>query len=188
MDTRFPYDGGVRQCTHPRGRKAVVPVTRAVPARPPVRTAVAPRRVTRPAVPGVVLTIIGLGAAAIVALWWHDTPVIHGLGDLLTGTGQVLGLLAGYGFVILVALMARLPPLERGVGADRLARWHAMGGRYVISLVTGHVLAITWGYAVTVHESVTGEAVTLLASYPDVLMATVAWFLLLGVAAFSARA
>jgi ferredoxin-NADP reductase/DMSO/TMAO reductase YedYZ heme-binding membrane subunit len=166
----------------------VAPITRTVPARPALRPARAPRRVTRPAVPGVVLAVIGLGAMAVVALWWRDTMVIHGLGDMLTGAGQVLGLLSGYGFVVLVALMARLPPLERGVGADRLARWHAMGGRYVISLVTGHVLGITWGYAVTAHESVAGEAVTMLASYPDVLMATVAWFLLLGIAAFSARA
>jgi ferredoxin-NADP reductase len=84
--------------------------------------------------------------------------------------------------------MARLPPLERGIGTDRLARWHAMGGRYVITLVSSHVVFIVWGYSVTLHESVTGQAVTLLTSYPDVLMATVAWFLLLGVAAFSARA
>ena len=34
----------------------------------------------------------------------------------------------------------------------------------------------------------TSETVTLLTTYPDVLMATVAWFLLLGVAAFSVRA
>jgi ferredoxin-NADP reductase/DMSO/TMAO reductase YedYZ heme-binding membrane subunit len=136
----------------------------------------------------VVLSLIGLGAAAIVALWWKDTPPIGDMGDLLTGAGDILGLLASYGFVVLVALMARLPPLERGIGADRLARWHAMGGRYVITLVTGHVAFIVWGYAVAAHESVTGETVTLLTSYPDVLMATVSWFLLLGVAAFSARA
>jgi predicted ferric reductase len=166
----------------------VVPITRTVPAPSTAATARAPRRVARPAIPGVVLAIIGLGAMAVMGLWWRDTSVIHGFGAMLTGAGEVLGLLSGYGFVVLVALMARLPPLERGVGADRLARWHAMGGRYVISLVTGHVLAITWGYAVTAHESVTGEAVTLLTSYPDVLMATVAWFLLLGIAAFSARA
>ncbi len=135
-----------------------------------------------------VLFLTGLGAAAVLALWWKDTPPIHDAGALLTGAGEILGLLAGYGFVVLVALMARLPPLERGVGADRLARWHAMGGRYVITLVSGHVLFIVWGYAVTAHESVTGETVTLLTSYPDVLMATVGWFLLLGVAAFSARA
>jgi len=136
----------------------------------------------------VVLSLIGLGAAAVLALWWKDTPPIHDMGALLTGAGEILGLLASYGFVVLVALMARLPPLEHGIGADRLARWHAMGGRYVITLVSGHVVFIVWGYAVTVHESVTGETVTLLTSYPDVLMATVGWFLLLGVAAFSARA
>ena len=49
--------------------------------------------------------------------------------------------MAGYGVVVLVALMARLPPLERGVGADRLARWHAMGGRYTVSLVVAHAAA-----------------------------------------------
>jgi hypothetical protein len=123
-----------------------------------------------------------------VVLWWRDTPPTTNMGDLLTAAGDILGLLGSYGFVVLVALMARLPPLEHGIGADRLARWHAMGGRYVITLISGHVVFIVWGYAVTAHESVTGETVTLLTSYPDVLMATVAWFLLLGVAAFSARA
>jgi ferredoxin-NADP reductase len=138
--------------------------------------------------PAIVLAVIAAGGLAVLALWWQDTPSIHGPGDLVTNIGRVLGLLAGYGFVVLVALMARLPPLERGIGSDRLARWHAAGGRYVITLVTGHVLTIVWGYALIAHESVTSESVTLLTSYPDVLMATVAWFLLLGIAAFSARA
>jgi predicted ferric reductase len=135
-----------------------------------------------------VLSLIALGAAAVLTVWWRDTPTIQGTGDLLTSAGDILGLLASYGFVILVGLMARLPPLERGIGTDRLARWHAMGGRYVITLVTGHVVFIVWGYAASAHESVTGETVSLLTTVPDVLMATVAWFLLLGVAAFSARA
>ena len=34
---------------------------------------------------------------------------------------------------VLLVLMARVPLLERGVGTDRLARWHAMGGRYTVS-------------------------------------------------------
>jgi ferredoxin-NADP reductase/DMSO/TMAO reductase YedYZ heme-binding membrane subunit len=139
-------------------------------------------------VPILVLALIGLGAIAVLALWWRSTADLGSAGESLTATGDVLGLLAAYGFVMLVALMARLPPLERGIGADRLARWHAMGGRYVITLVTGHVLLTVWGYAVTAHEKVTSETVTLLTAYPDVLMATVSWFLLLGVAAFSARA
>ena len=79
-----------------------------------------------------VLGVIGLGALGVLALWWDDTPSVNGLGDWLTGAGRILGLLAGYGVVVLVALMARLPPLERGVGADRRARWHAMGDDRVI--------------------------------------------------------
>jgi ferredoxin-NADP reductase/DMSO/TMAO reductase YedYZ heme-binding membrane subunit len=135
-----------------------------------------------------VLGVIGLGAIGVLVLWWDDTPSVNGLGDWLTGAGRILGLLAGYGVVVLVALMARLPPLERGIGADRLTRWHAMGGRYVVGLITGHALLIIWGYAVTAHTSVVSETGTLLTSYPDVLMATVAGFLLLGVGIASARA
>ncbi|HET9975601.1 MAG TPA: hypothetical protein VFQ68_45770, partial [Streptosporangiaceae bacterium] len=56
------------------------------------------------------LTAIIAGAVVVLGLWWHSTPGVHGLGGWLTGAGQVLGLLAGYGVVVLVALMARLPP------------------------------------------------------------------------------
>ena len=135
-----------------------------------------------------VLAVIGLGVVAVIALWWHATPDVRGLGGWLTGAGEVLGLLAGYGVVVLVALMARLPPLERGVGTDQLARWHSMGGRYVVSLVWAHALLILWGYAVQAHTSVVSETATLLTQYPDVLMATVGGFLLLGVGIVSMRA
>jgi predicted ferric reductase len=135
-----------------------------------------------------VLAVIGIGALAVIALWWHTTPDVSGLGGWLTGAGEVLGLLAGYGVVVLVALMARLPPLERGIGTDQLARWHAMGGRYVVSVVVAHGLLILWGYAVEAHTSLTSETATLLTQYPDVLMATVAGFLLLGVGIISMRA
>ena len=134
------------------------------------------------------LAAILVGAAATIALWWQNTPSINGFGDWLTNAGRITGLLAGYGVVILVALMARIPPLERGVGADRLARWHSHGGRYTVSLVVAHGLLITWGYAVTAHTDVISQAGTLLTSYPDVLMASVAGLLLVGVGAVSARA
>lgn len=145
--------------------------------RPPVR-----------ARPEHVLVPIALGAAAVIALWWHDTPAITGFGDWLTNAGRVTGLLAGFAAVVLVALMARIPALERGVGTDRLARWHAMGGRYMVGLVVAHALLIIWGYAVTAHTDVVHQTKTLLVSYPDVLMATVAGLLLVGVGIVSARA
>jgi ferredoxin-NADP reductase len=136
----------------------------------------------------VALAVIAAGAAAVLALWWHSTRAIAGPGGFLTTVGEGLGLLAGYAVVIAVLLMARLPPVERGIGADRLARWHATIGRYTIGLISGHVLFIIWGYALQAHSGLVSETSTLLTSYPDVLMATVAWFLLLGVALVSMRA
>ena len=138
--------------------------------------------------PGAVLALIAGGAAATLCLWWHGTPSLHGFGDWLTNAGRITGLEAGYGIVVLVALMARIPPLERGIGADRLARWHAMGGRYVIGLVVAHALLITWGYAVTAHTTVIHQAWTLLDSYPDVLLASAGGLLLVMTAIVSARA
>ena len=157
--------------------------------RPPARPVPA-RPANRPARVGArgVLAVIIAGAVLVIALWWHSTPGVHGLGGWLTGAGEVLGLLCGYGVVVLVALMARLPPLERGLGTDKLARWHAMGGRYIVSLVVAHGLLIVWGYAATAHANVVSESATLLTQYPDVLMATVAGFLLLGIGIVSMRA
>ena len=136
----------------------------------------------------VVLVVIALGAVAVLALWWQATPNVIGLGGYLTGAGQILGLMAGYGVVVLVALMARLPPLERGIGTDRLARWHATGGRYVVCVIAGHGVAIIWGYAVTAHTDVVSQAGSLLTTYPDVLMATVAGVMMLLVGVVSVRA
>ncbi len=138
--------------------------------------------------PVAVLALIAAGAAATIALWWHDTPPIHGLGDWLTNAGRITGLLAGYAVAVLVALMARIPPLERTIGADRLARWHSRGGRYTVSLVVAHGALITWGYAVTAHTTVVRQTETLSLTYPDVLAATVAGLLLIGVGISSARA
>ena len=45
---------------------------------------------------------------------------------------QVTGMAAGYGAAIMLILMSRAPWLEHGVGADRLARWHAWAGPLVI--------------------------------------------------------
>lgn len=148
----------------------------------------APQRPAARADATLVLAGIAGGAALVIGLWWGDTPVVHGLGGWLTNAGRITGLLAGYAVVVLLALMSRVPALERGVGTDRLARWHAMGGRYTVCLAVAHTLLIIWGYAVTVHTGLVRETSTLLTSYPDVLMATVALGLLVGVGVTSARA
>ncbi len=136
----------------------------------------------------VVLTGIAFGGLAVVGLWWNDTLFVSGFGGWLTNAGRITGLLTGYAVVVLLFLMARVPYLEHRVGTDRLTRWHAMGGRYTVSLAVTHALLIIWGYSVTYHAGLTAETWTLLTTYPDVLMATVAVLLLVGVGVTSARA
>ncbi|MYX41704.1 ferric reductase, partial [Streptomyces sp. SID89] len=88
-------------------------------AAPP--TAPAPRRSPADAV----LAVLWGGAAAVVALWWNGTAAVVGAAGWLTGAGRIAGLLCGYACAVLVALMARAPLLERRIGSDRVARWHA---------------------------------------------------------------
>jgi predicted ferric reductase len=132
--------------------------------------------------------VIVAGAVGVAVLWLSNAPPVTSLGGALTGAGNILGLLAGYGVVVLVALMARLPPLERGIGASQLSRWHAMGGRYVMGVIAGHALFVIVGYAVTAHVNVLSETASLMTTQPDVLMATVGAGLLLAVGIVSARA
>jgi len=162
----------------------VVTITNATShARPPVRSHRNPQLVPRAA-----LLLMAAGGLAVLALWWRDTPAVAGAAGWLTGAGRITGLLAGYLAPVLLLLMARVPILERGVGADRLARWHAMGGRYTVGLIVAHALLISWGYAVSAHTTVVSQTKTLLVSYPDVLAATAGGLLLAGVGISSARA
>ena len=138
--------------------------------------------------PAAACTVIVLGTLAVTALWWLNTPTITGLGEQLTNAGRLTGLWAGYAVLVLLALMARIPALERGAGSDRLARWHSMGGRYTVGLAVAHTLLIIWGYALIDHTSLTAQTSSVILTYPDVLMATVAVGLLLVVGVTSARA
>lgn len=132
--------------------------------------------------------LIYAGAVLVLALWWRSTGSVTGLDGWLTEAGRVTGLLAGYGCAVLLALMARVPALERGVGTDRLARWHAMGGRYTVWLALAHALLIIWGYAVTSRTDVVHQTATVVLDYPEMLKGTAGFLLLLGVGITSARA
>jgi ferredoxin-NADP reductase len=139
--------------------------------------------------PAAVVPALGwLGAAAVVGLWWHDTGAVVGPADWLIGAGRIAGLLSGYCCALLVLLMARIPVLERGVGSDRVARWHAMAGRYTVCLLVAHITLVLWGYAVQAHTGVAGEAWTVAVTYPEMLKGTIGGLLLLGVGALSVRA
>ena len=129
---------------------------------------------------------IWLGAV-VVTVW----PVIVALRDPRPLQAQVLvaqvcGMLAGYGVLVLLALMSRAPALERGVGADVLARWHGHGGRLVVGLILVHAWAAVEVWA---HSRQEGTLLALwrVLGLPGLLAATVGTVVLLAVGVGSAR-
>ncbi len=153
---------------------------------PQARHAAAPAARRSPA--PLVLLLGWAGAAAVLGLWWQDTGTVVGRSDWLIGAGRIAGLLSGYCCALLVGLMARVPLLETGVGSDRVARWHAMLGRYTVCLLGAHIALILWGYAVQAGTSVTAETAKVVLTYPEMLKGTLGGLLLLAVGALSVRA
>ncbi|MER6084158.1 ferredoxin reductase family protein [Streptomyces sp. NPDC001833] len=154
-------------------------------------------RRTAPAVPAVptrrspaaaVLALLWAGAAAVILLWWSDTGSVVGAAGWLTGAGRIAGLLCGYSCAVLVGLMARVPLLEVRVGSDRVARWHAMAGRYTVCLLVAHVVLILTGYAAQDHASLVHETLNVVLDYPDMLKATAGSVILFAVGITSVRA
>jgi predicted ferric reductase len=142
----------------------------------------------RPSPAGPLLALLWAGAAAVVALWWYDTGSVVGLAGWLTDAGRIAGLLCGYSCAVLVALMARVPLLERRIGSDRVARWHAMAGRYTVSLLVAHVTLILFGYAAQDGAGIVHETLSVVLDYPDMLKATTGTLILFAVGITSARA
>ncbi|MEV8035169.1 ferredoxin reductase family protein [Streptomyces sp. NPDC086182] len=141
----------------------------------------------RPSPAGPLLALLWAGAAAVLALWWTDTQSVVGLAGWLTDAGRIAGLLCGYSCAVLVALMARVPLLERRIGSDRVARWHAMAGRYTICLLVAHVTLILFGYAAQDGTGIVHETLSVVFDYPDMLMATAGTVILFAVGITSAR-
>ncbi|WP_425839408.1 ferredoxin reductase family protein [Streptomyces fractus] len=144
------------------------------------------RRRRSPAVP--LLVAAWAGGLSVLALWWHDTGPVIGQSGWLTGAGRITGLLCGYMCALLVALMARVPWLEKGVGSDRTARWHASAGRWTIGLLLTHIVLITLGYAAQAHLNPVRELGTIVFDLPEMLKGTAGAVILLVVGYSSVRA
>jgi predicted ferric reductase len=133
------------------------------------------------------LWAIGLGAAVVGG--WPLVVAFQGPAPLQITVllAHVCGMLAGYAVVVLLGLMSRTPALERGIGADVLARWHARGGRIVIGLIVVHAVAATTAWAQSRQE---GALLALwhVLRLPWLMAATVGTLSLLAVGLASARA
>ena len=129
------------------------------------------------------------GAVAVLWLWWRGTRDlgIRGVADGLIIGGRIAGLLGGYLLLVEVALMARIPWLERRIGSDWLVRAHRWLGTYLITTLVAHAGLLIGGLSLLDRVPVGMEASTVVLTYPDVLMATVALALLIFIGTSSAR-
>lgn len=92
--------------------------------------------------------LLALWLGALVVGTWPLVLAAAGPDLPLIGLiAHVAGMLAGYGVLVLLVLVARTPALERGVGADVLARWHAQAGRLVVVLVLVHAVGAIAAWA-----------------------------------------
>ncbi|MER5882359.1 ferric reductase-like transmembrane domain-containing protein [Streptomyces sp. NPDC001941] len=158
------------------------PDTRPATARPAVVRPGAPR-----VAPGQLWGGIVAGAGGVSALWGVQAEPSARLDALFATGAHLTGLLAGYGILVLLLLMARVPAIEHGVGADQLARWHARGGRAVLSLVAAHALLALCGYAAHTRTDLLAATRELL-GYGGIAAATAGTALLVAVGITSARA
>src|SRR5579872_3521205 len=112
---------------------------------------------------------------AIFGIWLSHGGVssVVNLGTAIQSTGRITGLLAGYFVLIQVALLVRIPWLERRVGFDRLTVWHRRNGKLSLVLVLIHVVTITIGYAMVDGISIPSEISQFLAYYPWMISAII---------------
>ncbi len=143
-----------------------------------------PRR--SPAIP--LLLAVWAGAAGVVGLWWSDTASIADNASRILNAGRITGLLAGYLMALVVLQMARVPALERRVGSDRVARWHAMSGRYTLCLVLAHLVLTMYGYALQAGLGFSGivqQTIDSVNTMPDMGKAAIGTSLLLSIGLIS---
>ncbi len=137
---------------------------------------------------GLINTFVALFALAVVInggvmvwVWLKDGGVtqVHNFTEFLLSFGRITGLVGAYMALLQVLLLARLPPLERRIGLERLTVWHRRNGKLVIYLVVIHVVTSTIGYAQTAHTGLWLQFKEFLNIYPGMVTATVGTALML---------
>src|SRR3954470_366249 len=134
----------------------------------------------RPVVVDVLAAAAGLGLGITIGLEAiaETAGSLSAPGGIATALGRLAGLVAAYAMVVVVLLVARLPPLERAIGQDRLIAWHRRLGPWPLYLLLAHAVLITVGYAQQAHTGLLHQFGQLLLTYPGIL-ASVAGSLLL---------
>jgi predicted ferric reductase/uncharacterized protein with FMN-binding domain len=127
--------------------------------------------------------LLAANIVVIVWLWLYDGGAtgVHNTAGLLTSIGRITGLLGAYFLLIQVLLLARIRPIERLIGFDRLTVWHRLNGILCFYLIVAHVVFIVLGYGLTDGLSVVDELSTMLGSYPYMHVALIGFALIVAV-------
>ncbi len=122
-----------------------------------------------------IVVVLVANGVLILAMWVRHGGLdqVATVGGLLTGVGQVTALLGTYLALIQLVLMSRSPWLDQVFGMDRLAAAHRWIGFSTVWLLLGHGVFTTIGYGIGDHQNPVAEFLTLVTTYPYVLMATV---------------
>ncbi len=134
-----------------------------------------------------VASILAANIVVIVWLWLYDGGAtgVHTTGGFLTSVGRITGLLGAYFLLVQVLLLARIRPVERLIGFDRLTVWHRYNGILCFYLIVAHVVFIVLGYGITDQVSIVNEISTMLGTYPYMHLALIGMALLVVVIATS---
>jgi len=136
------------------------------------------------------VALCGANALLIVAMWLRHggADQFSTLGGTVTAAGQLTALLGTYVALLALVLMSRSPWLDQLFGIERLADLHRWLGFACVWLLCAHAVLTTVGFAMEDHSSVVAEAVSLVTTYPYVLMATVGTVLFIWIAFASVQA
>lgn len=109
----------------------------------------------------------------VTALWVKGGGIqeLSSMSGALTSLGRLTGLIASALLLIQVFLMARVPWVEQAWGQDELARTHRLVGFTSFTLMLGHLVLITLGYAAGTSAGVIGTFVDMVVNYPGMLLA-----------------
>lgn len=107
---------------------------------------------------------------------------VAGVKDLQTALGsfeRITALLATMLLLIQVLLISRVPWLDQLYGHDRATATHKKLGKPILYLVIAHVVAVIWSYSLTDGVNVVDEFLSLLNTIPEIVLATIAFALMI---------
>lgn len=121
----------------------------------------------------VIAAVAGLAVVVALGITAETERELAIPGGVATFVGSLSGLVGMYLALVMVLIAARVPMLERILGQDGMLRWHRRLGPWPISILVGHAVFVTIGYAQAAKTGVWHELGSFLRSYPDMLAATV---------------